>query len=68
METIMIIVHLICSVCFYDLAEWGVPFGVDRATPDALGGWIGDNLHIYRIRRSGFKCDYDDHMYLVNAR
>lgn len=61
-------VHLICSVCFFDLAEWGVPLGIDLVDKDLLSGWIGDDIHIYQLRTRGLKCDYDDHMYLVNAK
>lgn len=59
-------IHTICSICFFDLAEWGVPFGLEVISPSALGGWIDDELHIYRLRSSGVKCDKVDHMYLVN--
>lgn len=69
METIKMTVHLICPVCFYDLAEWGASLGID-IDPETcdLVGWLDDDLHIYRLRSSGTKCDYDNHLYLVNAR
>lgn len=62
------ILHLICPICFYDLAEWGTLLEVDRVAPDSLHGWIGDELHVYQLRSSGTKCDYDNHMYLANAK
>jgi hypothetical protein len=71
METIMtpkLIIHLVCGKCYYDLAEWGVPLGVDRipGTSD-LFGYAAQALHIYRLRPIGVgRCDYDDHMYLAN--
>lgn len=69
METIKMTVHLICPVCFYDLAEWGAYHGIDIDSETCdLVGWFGNDLHIYRIRSGGDKCDYDAHMYLVNAR
>lgn len=66
------IIHYICIKCFYDLAEWGVPFGIDREGFD-LVGWVGEDLHVYVLKYSndrqfGARCDYDDHMYLANAR
>ena len=66
-----IFVHLICTICYCDLADWGVAFGIDMI-PDTydLGSWIGEELHIYRLRPLGGsrRCDWDHHLYLVNAK